>query len=81
MCPCRSLILAATKFKPIGVSTAISLLALIAIVSTVEGKGPFAATYSQNVVLSMRNSSWLPSVPMLFVAILIEERQVQLRMT
>lgn len=72
--PVPFLILAAAKFKPIGVSTAISLLTLIAIVSTVEGKGPFAATYSQHVVLTMQLFLAVISVPMLFVAILIEER-------
>ena len=72
--PVPFLVLAATKFKPIGVSTTISLLALIAIVSTVEGKGPFVATYSQHVVLSMQLFLAVISVPMLFVAILIEER-------
>ncbi len=63
------------EVQAIGVSTAISLLALIAIVSTVEGKGPFIATYSQHVVLSMQLFLAVLSVPMLFVAILIEERR------
>jgi signal transduction histidine kinase len=73
--PVPFLVVAATRFKPIGVSTAISLLALIATVSTVAGKGPFVTTYSQHVVLSMQLFLAVISVPMLFVAILIEERQ------
>ena len=50
------------------------MLALIAIVSTVEGQGPFVATYSHHLVLSMQLFLAVISVPMLFVAILIEER-------
>ena len=71
--PVPFLVLAATRFRPIGVSTAISVLALVSTVSTVEGKGPFVSNHS-HVVLFMQLFLAVISVPMLFVAILIEER-------
>jgi len=73
--PVPFLIVGATRFRPIGVSTAISLLALISIVSTVDGAGPFLTKYSSHDVLSTQLFLAVVSVPMLFVAILIEERR------
>jgi len=73
--PVPFLILAATRFKPIGVSTTISLFALVSIFSTVKGKGPFFASYSSHSVVPMQLFLVVLSVPMLFVAILIEERR------
>jgi signal transduction histidine kinase len=69
------LIWAATRAGPIGVSTLNSLLALVSIVALVEGKGPFSANYSQHSVLSVQLFLAVTSVPMLFVAILIQQRR------
>jgi len=73
--PLPLLILAATTFPPVGVSTAISLLALVSIVSAVEGKGAFFMVHSDHRVLAMQLFLIVISVPMLFVSILIEERK------
>jgi two-component system sensor histidine kinase UhpB len=74
--PIPLLILAATNFKPLGVSTSISLMALISIISAVEGRGAFGPLHSHDRVLSIQLFLLVISVPMLFVAILIEEREV-----
>ena len=73
--PVPFLILAATTCKPIGASTAISLVALIAMLSTVIGKGPFVTSYLHHSVLSMQLFLIVTAPPMLFVAVLIEERR------
>lgn len=73
--PLPLLIIAATALPPIGVSTAISLLALVSILSAVEGKGAFFVVQSEHRVLAMQLFLIMISVPMLFVAILIEERK------
>jgi two-component system sensor histidine kinase UhpB len=74
--PVPVLILAATTFRPVGVSSAISLLALVSIVSAAEGEGPFFASAAHHSVLSMQLFLISMAAPMLFVAILITERQV-----
>jgi two-component system sensor histidine kinase UhpB len=73
--PVLFLIVGATRFRPTGVSTAMSLLALISIVSTVKSTGPFLTKYEPHDVLSTQLFLAVISVPMLFVAILIEERR------
>jgi two-component system sensor histidine kinase UhpB len=73
--PVPVLILAATTFRPVAVSSAISLLALVSIISTVQGRGPFHILHSHDAVLSMQLFLITVAGPMLFVAILIEERQ------
>jgi integral membrane sensor domain MASE1 len=74
--PVPFLILAATRFKPVGVSTTISLLALVSILSAVQDKGNFFANHAQNSVLAIQLFLIVISIPMLFVAILIEERGI-----
>ena len=74
--PVPLLILAATKFKPIGASTAISLLALFSIISAAQGNGVFVSTQYRYGVLSMQLFLFAISIPMLFVAILLEELAV-----
>lgn len=73
--PLPLLILAATTLRPVGISTAISSLALVSILSAVQGRGAFFMVQSQHSVLSMQLFLILISVPMLFVAILLEERK------
>jgi signal transduction histidine kinase len=74
--PVPFLILAATRFKPVGVSTTISLLALVSILSAGQERGAFFATHAQDPVLSIQLFLIVISIPMLFVAILIEERGI-----
>lgn len=73
--PLPLLILAATTLRPVGIATAISMLALVSILSAVQGRGTFLQVQSQHSVLSMQLFLVVISVPMLFVAILIEERK------
>lgn len=73
--PVPVLILAATTLRPIGVSTAISLLALVSIVSAWRSGGPFLTNVAQHSVLSMQLFLISIAGPMLFVAILIAERR------
>jgi signal transduction histidine kinase len=73
--PVPVLILAATLFRPIGVSSAISLLALVSIISAAHGKGSFFTNDPQHGVLSMQLFLIANAAPLLFVAILLEERK------
>jgi len=73
--PLPLLIFAATAFRPVAVSTAISLLSLVSILSASQGRGAFFMVQSQHSVLAMQLFLIVTSVPLLFVAILIEERK------
>src|SRR5262249_35426556 len=73
--PLPLLILAATTLRPVGVSTAMSMLAHVSLVRAVEGRGAFFMVQSQHSVLTMQLFLIVISVPLLFVAILIEERK------
>jgi len=73
--PVPFLIWAATRLGPIGISTANSALAIVSMISAVEGKGPFSANYSDHSVLSMQLFLAVISLPTLVVAILIEQRR------
>lgn len=69
------LIWAATRAGPIGISTGNSVLALVSIVAAVGGNGPSSANYSQHSVLSMQLFLVVIAVPLLFVAILIQQQR------
>ena len=73
--PLPLLILAATTLRPVGISTGISMLALVSIVSAVRGNGAFFMVPSQHRILAMQLFLIVVSIPMLFVAILIDERK------
>ena len=73
--PLPLLILTATMLRPVGVSTGISMLALVSTVSAVEGRGAFFMVQSEHSVIAMQLFLIVISVPMLFVAVLIEERK------
>jgi two-component system sensor histidine kinase UhpB len=73
--PMPFLIWAAIRCSPVGVSTTISLVALVSILGTFEGRGPFLAGYAHHSLISMQLFLAVISVPMLFVAILLAERR------
>ena len=72
--PVPFLIWAATRFGPIGASSALSLIALLSMVHATGGQGSFFANLAPQSVLFVQLFLAVMSVPVLFVAILIEER-------
>lgn len=72
--PVPFLIWAATRFGPIGASSALSLIALLSMVHVAGGQGLFLANLAPQNVLFVQLFLAVISVPVLFVAILIEER-------
>lgn len=73
--PMPFLIWAAMRCNPIGASTTISLLALVSVLGTFEGRGPFLASYTHHSLVSMQLFLVVISVPVLSVAILLAERR------
>jgi two-component system sensor histidine kinase UhpB len=72
--PIPFLIWAATRFGPIGASSALSLVTLVAMIGITERQGVFAEGDMAHGVLFLQLFLAVISVPVLFVAILIEER-------
>jgi signal transduction histidine kinase len=73
--PVPFLIWAATRFGPIGASSALSLLALLCMIGITEGGGPFSANLASKNILFAQLFFSVISVPVLFVAISLEERR------
>jgi signal transduction histidine kinase len=72
--PVPFLIWAAIRFGPIGASSALSLIALLSIVFVAGGKESVSASLGPQHVLTVQLFLAVMSVPVLCVAILIEER-------
>lgn len=72
--PVRFLIWAATRFGPRGASSALSLIALLSMVHVAGGQGLLLANLAPQNVLFVQLFLAVISVPVLFVAILMEER-------
>lgn len=73
--PVPFLIWAATRFGPIGASSALSLLALLCMIGMTRGNAPFSANLASKNVLFAQLFFSVISVPVLFVAISVEERR------
>ena len=65
---------AAIGFGPPGATAAILIVAALSISGAVQGRGPFAGSSEQNV-LSLRIFLFVSSLPLIFLATLIEERR------
>ena len=79
--PVPFLIWAATRFGPIGASSALSLIALVSMFHVSNGQGLFLANLAPQNVLFVQLFLAVMSVPVLSVAILIEERRsVEIRL-
>jgi two-component system sensor histidine kinase UhpB len=72
--PIPFLLWAATRFGPIGASTTLSLIALLSMVGIAKGQGLFSVIAASHSLLFVQLFLAVVSVPVLFVAILIEER-------
>jgi signal transduction histidine kinase len=72
--PVPFLIWAATRFGPIGASSALSLVALFSIVGVAGRNGAFSASAQPQHLLFVQLFLAVLSVPVLFVAILMQER-------
>jgi signal transduction histidine kinase len=73
--PVPFLIWAAARFGPIGASSAISVVGMLAMLSTRQGRGPFLAAAPADNVVGMQLFLVLIALPMLLLAILITERR------
>ncbi len=72
--PFPFLIWAVVRTGPVGTSTALSLLSLFSIVSAAHGKGVFATGSPSQNALTIQFFLLVVSVPLLFLAVVIEER-------
>jgi PAS domain S-box-containing protein len=73
--PLPFLLWAAVRFGPLGSSTCIVILAFLSIWQTVHGQGPFVGSSPADDVFSLQLFLIVISVPMMFLAALIEERR------
>ena len=73
--PLPLLLLAAVRFGPAGVNTSLLIVAFLSISGAVQGRGPFTATSAADNVLSLQLFLITISIPLMFLATLIEERR------
>src|SRR5262245_32637336 len=69
------LVCAAIRFGPRGVASGLSLIAIFAIWSAEQGRGPFSAQLPEANVLLLQLFLFAVSLPLLTLAVLLEERQ------
>ncbi len=73
--PVPFLIWAAARFGPIGASTAISVVGMLAMLSTRQGLGPFLAASPAENVVGMQLFLVYIALPLLLLSVLITERR------
>jgi PAS domain S-box-containing protein len=73
--PLPLLLWAAVRFRPVGVNTGLLIVALLSISGAVHGRGPFALSTQGDNVLSLQLFLITMSVPLMFLATLMEERR------
>jgi PAS domain-containing protein len=73
--PLPFLLWAPVRFGPTGVNTSLLLVALLSISGAVHGRGPFAVSASTDNVLSLQLFLITVSIPLMFLATLMEERR------
>jgi len=73
--PLPLLLLAAVRFGPAGVNTSLLIVAFLSISGTVRGQGPFAGASADDRVLSLQLFLITMSIPLMFLATLMEERR------
>ena len=73
--PLPLLLWAAVRFGPAGVNTSLLVIAFVSISGAVSGHGPFSGTSATDRVLSLQLFLITMSIPLMFLATLIEERR------
>jgi signal transduction histidine kinase len=73
--PIPFLIWAAARFGPLAASTAISIVGILAMLSTRHGRGPFVVSSAAENVVAMQLFLVVIAVPLLLLSILITERR------
>src|SRR5882724_4564500 len=73
--PLPFLLWAAMRFGPGGVSTSLLVVALLSTWGATQGRGPFATSSSDQNVLSLQLFLIAMSLPLMFLAALVEERR------
>jgi signal transduction histidine kinase len=75
--PLPLLLLAAVRFGPAGVNSSLVIVAFLSISGAVYGRGPFASSSAADSVLSLQLFLVTMSIPLMFLAALIEERSAR----
>lgn len=73
--PAPFLIWAAIRFGPLGASGASFVVGMMVTFGAMFGRGPFAATASDSVVLSVQLFMLVPSITILFLAVLSQQQR------
>ena len=73
--PLPLLLWSAVRFGPAGVNTSLLMVALVSISGAVRGRGPFGGISTADSVLSLQLFLITMSIPLMFLATLMEERR------
>jgi PAS domain S-box-containing protein len=75
--PLPILLWAAVRFGPLGVNTSLLVVTIMSILGTALGRGPFAGGIPAEHVLALQLFLFVVSIPLMFLAALVEERRVR----
>jgi PAS domain S-box-containing protein len=75
--PLPILLWAAVRFGPLGVNTSLLVVTTMSILGTALGRGPFTGGTPAEHVLALQLFLFVVSVPLMFLAALVEERRVR----
>jgi PAS domain S-box-containing protein len=75
--PLPLLLWAAVRFGPLGVNTSLLVVTALSVSGTVLGRGPFASAEPAEHGLSLQLFLFTVSIPLMFLAALMEERREQ----
>jgi PAS domain S-box-containing protein len=75
--PLPILLWAAVRFGPLGVNTSLLVVTTMSIVGTVAGRGPFVGGTPAEHVLALQLFLFMVSIPLMFLAALVEERRMR----
>jgi PAS domain S-box-containing protein len=72
--PVPFLLWAAMRFGPLGTSVVLSVISIWATFGALAGRGPFASTSSESLVLSIQLFLLVPTLPFLFLSVMKEQQ-------
>lgn len=75
--PLPVLLWAAVRFGPLGINTSLLVVTTMSILGTALGRGPFAGGPPAEHVLALQLFLFVVSIPLMFLAALVEERRAR----
>jgi len=73
--PVPFLLWAAVRFGPLGASSVLSFISVLAMYGALNGRRPFSSASSESIVLSIQVFLFVPSIPFLLLSVLTQQQR------